>query len=363
MARTTFTPDYAPHPGAILEEDLEALGMTRAELAARCGRPLKTISEILHGKAQITPETAMQLERVLGRPAAVWQNLEVAYRLHLASRAEAPILASHVAWAKRFPLKQMVANGWLEVGERPEDIVRALLEYFGVGSVAALEHSGPGAVAAFRRSPAFEAAPEAVAAWLRRGEVEGMEAECAPFSRAKLKASLSELRELTLHPVPTVVDRLRELCGELGIALVFVPELPKTHLSGAARWLSKDKALIQLSLRHKTGDHFWFSFFHELGHVFLHGKRQSFIDEHSAKPGDDLEREANRFASDLLIPPAPLEAFVGAADLSARAIRRFATTIRTHPGIVVGRLQFDGHLPHSHHWDLKERLELTSSRP
>ena len=77
--------------------------------------------------------------------------------------------------------------------------------------------------------------------------------------------------------------------------------------SGASRWVSPSKAIIQLSLRYRWEDHFWFSFFHEGAHVYLHGKRQAFIDLPTAREDGgvadgELEAEANRFAADILIP-------------------------------------------------------------
>ncbi len=82
--RTSFPPDYAIPPGDTLEETIEALGVTRARLAERTGRPQNTISEIISGKAAITPESALQLERVLGVPASFWKNLDANYRQTLA---------------------------------------------------------------------------------------------------------------------------------------------------------------------------------------------------------------------------------------------------------------------------------------
>jgi len=77
-----FYPDYAIHPGEILMETLEARNMKKSELAERCGLSPKTVSLILNEKAPITPETAIQLERVLGVSANIWINLDANYRLH-----------------------------------------------------------------------------------------------------------------------------------------------------------------------------------------------------------------------------------------------------------------------------------------
>jgi HTH-type transcriptional regulator / antitoxin HigA len=353
--RLRYQPDYAVTPGEILEEHLEAIGMTKAELALRCGRPMKTISEIIHGKAAITAETALQLERVLGRPASLWQNLEATYRLRLAERGETESLGRHASWAKTFPIRELVAMGALEAPADDSDLVKKLLRFLGVGSPAAWAARFAEMQTAYRRSPSFKAAPGSVAAWLRRGEIAALEIECAPFEAKAFKQTLLEVRALTAGSVPDVWDELVTRCRKVGVAVVVVPELPKTHLSGAARWLSKDKALIQLSLRHKRNDHFWFSFFHEAAHLLLHGKKTIFIDE---KGGDhrELEDEANLFAGSLLIPPAAFQVFVKAKDFSSRSIQRFAKAQGIAPGIVVGRLQHERLIAYSMHVDLTEPL-------
>jgi addiction module HigA family antidote len=350
-----YEPDYGTKPGEVLEEYLGAAGMTKAELAARCGRPMKTISEIIHGKAAITPETALQFERVLGRPASLWQNLEANYRLHLAERGERVDLASHAAWAKRFPVRELIDRGDIEQPQNETDLVRKMLRFFAVGTVAGWNASFGGLRVAYRRSPAFKQAPESVTAWLRLGEIQAESIECAPFDRAKFKSALAEIRTLASKSFPSVHKRIIELCAAAGVAVVFVPELPKTHLSGVARWLSKDKALIQLSLRHKTSDHAWFSFFHEAGHILLHAKKTIFIDEQGGDR-NEIETEANEFAGNLLLPAEAFRRFAHAEDFSTAAIKRFADEQGVAPGIVVGRLQHDDLIKYSEHNDLKERL-------
>src|SRR5438132_11278391 len=102
-----FRPLYAIPPGNTLEEVLADRGMTQTELARRMGRPLKTINEIIQAKAAITPETSIQLERVLGVPAEFWTNLERQYREDQARVRELEALQAHTAWLKRFPLRDL----------------------------------------------------------------------------------------------------------------------------------------------------------------------------------------------------------------------------------------------------------------
>src|SRR5713226_5519343 len=80
VTKTRAWPDIAIPPGELLEETLESLGMSQAELARRAGRPVQAINEIVRGTKEITPETALQFERVLGVPAHIWTRLEADYR-------------------------------------------------------------------------------------------------------------------------------------------------------------------------------------------------------------------------------------------------------------------------------------------
>lgn len=354
-----YQPDYAVSPGEVLEEYLEVMGMTKAQLAARCGRPTKTISEIIHGKAAITPETALQLERVLGRKAALWQNLEANYRLRRAAENEHDELSRHTGWAKKFPIRQLVEAGDIDEPKDDVDLVKKLLRFFGVGTVAGWKGSFGDLQLAFRRSASFRAAPESLTAWVRRGEIAAAAVECAPFEAKRFKKTLRSVRDLTAQSFPHVFEELQGQCASAGVAVVLVPELPKTHLSGIARWVSKEKALIQLSLRYKTSDHVWFSFFHEAAHIVLHAKKLIYIDE---KGGDNhvVEDEANRFAGDLLLEPAAYERFVSARDFTAASVVEFARKQKTAPGIVVGRLQHEERIPYAMHNGLKERLVWSS---
>jgi addiction module HigA family antidote len=339
----------------VLEDYLATRGMTQAELALRCGRPTKTISEIVNGKAAITPETALQLGRVFDRPAALWQNLESNYRLQLAQKDERERFAKQATWAKGFPVRELVKRRCIEKPLDDAGLVRNLLQFFGVGSVEGWEgHFGELQIA-YRRSARFEATRASVLAWIRLGELAAERVECRAFERGAFQAVLTTARKLTTLSFPDARDELVGTCATAGVAVVFVPELPKTHLSGVARWLSKDKALVQLSLRYKRSDHLWFTFFHEAGHVLLHSKKTTFIDEHGSDD-TEIEREANQFASDYLIPASAFASFRSRADFSASAVEAFARAQGIAPGIVVGRLQHERVIPHSWHAGLCERL-------
>ena len=107
-------------PGEVLEEELEARGMTQKELAARLGRPAQAINEIIRAKKSITPETAIGLGRVLGIDAQFWVNLEATYRMTLARQREQEMLEANVQWLDEYPVRDMLKRGWIQAGrDRP----------------------------------------------------------------------------------------------------------------------------------------------------------------------------------------------------------------------------------------------------
>ncbi|MBT3305622.1 MAG: ImmA/IrrE family metallo-endopeptidase [Alphaproteobacteria bacterium] len=355
-----FQPDYAISPGEILEDEIRARGIKKVDLANRCGRPIKTISEIISGKTGITPETAIQFERVLGIPAHVWTNLESNFRLRLAKKSDDETLVDFIEWALVFPINKMVEQGFIAKPKDKVDSVRKLLDFLGVASPLAYEKFLLENKVAFRRSPSFESSPQAVAAWLRQGELIGQDIDCQPYDERIFKEALKKIRLLTMKDPDIFVAEMTTVLSSAGVAIAFVPELPKTHLSGAARWLSKDKALIQLSLRHKSDDFLWFTFFHEAAHILLHGKKEVFIDDTKTRD-DELENEANSFSENILIPKKEWVDFVARHTFSKVAVKSFAKLQRIAPGIVVGRLQKYSLLPYKSNLNhLKRRFEWTS---
>jgi HTH-type transcriptional regulator/antitoxin HigA len=348
---TTFTADWASPPGAIIEEFLEERGWTKAQLAVRLDFSPKHVNELLKGRAAITAETAERLERVLGSTASFWLRLESNYQQDLVRVQQLEQLASQKAWLKELPLSWMKKQGWVEAYNHAGKQVEACLKFFAVASVEAWHEQYSKPLAVYRTSPSFETQQGAVASWLRRAELKAATIDCRSYEAKAFKSVLVEVRNLTLEPEPSVfVPQLQSLAAGAGVAVVFVPAPPICRVSGATKWLTSDRALMALSLRHKTNDHLWFTLFHEAGHILKHGKKATFVD---GLDGQDAEQEAeaDRFAADQLIPPAAAQKLQGL--LSEQEVRAAAEALGIAPGIVVGRMQHEGWLPHTHFKHLK----------
>ena len=359
-----FRPDYAIPPGETLLEVLESIGMTQAELARRTGRPKKTINEIIQGKTTITPETALQLELTLRIPASFWNNREQQYQETLARLDEEEQLEEQVHWLEdeQIPVDEMCQRGWIEFQPDRVDLLREVLRFFGLASIYQFETYWHAFEVVFRRSAVRPANWGAVAAWLRKGEIEAQAIDCLPYDAATFRRILPDIRILTRQKVEEVLPDIMKACAAVGIAVVVIPALTNTAVSGATRWLTPEKALLQLSLRYRSDDNFWFSFFHESGHILLHGKKKVFLEpDKLSNDVSELEEEANNFARNLLIPPNAWNDFliqVGNKYPSRKKVIAFANDLGIAPSIVVGRLHHDRVMPPSHLNDLRWRLEM-----
>lgn len=359
LATNQYTPDYTVAPGEVLEYELELRNMSKTELSKRTGITEKHIIAIIKGKGtvNITPETAIKLERALGMPVEYWLNLEALYQEIRARLAEEAQLEKHLDWLKRIPINAMTKMGWLLKHKDKKQQLDEVLRFFGIASVDQWDDIWPNVAVAYRQHNKHEIFAEAVSAWLRKGELEAAKVQCAPYNKAAFRAALDEVRKLTAEGDPArFVPAMQQLCAAAGVAVVFVPCLPKTGVSGATRWVSPEKAIIQLSLRYKTNDHLWFTFFHEAGHILLHGKKELFI-EGANGMDEEKEHEANAFAEQELLPKKAFTAFSRKKPFSKAAIQQFAKEVGIAPGIVVGQLQHKGLLPTTHCNDLKVRYQ------
>ena len=357
-----FKPDFAVSPGEILAEELESRGMSQIELAERTGLAKKTINEIVNAKASITPESALKFQRVFRQPAPYWVNLETNFQEAIVRSKEKVKLQKDSAWLKKLPIAQMIDFGWVERYANKADQMDAVLSFFGLASIDQWESVWSDIAVSYRKSYAFEGAAESLSAWLRKGELESEQISCSPYSATSFKQVLTDVRALTNDSDPAVfIPTLRNLCAECGVAVVFVPELKKSHVSGATRWISKDKALIQLSLRFGSDDHLWFTFFHEAGHILKHGKKEIFL-EKDEMPEDDQEKEADAFAGNFLIPRKEFRAFVTKGNFSKAAVCQFAEGLNIAPGIVVGQLQHKKWIEYSNLNGLKVRFKWNHNR-
>lgn len=337
-----FTPDYAIPPGETLKETMESLGMSQKELSIRAGLTVQSINRIFKGEQPINYETANRLELVTNTPARFWNNLELKYREQLEKLKGLERLNKDIEWLNSMPVKELVQRGLINDSKVKTELLHELLKFFGVSSVDVWKKIWTEPKIAARRSACFASRPEHAAAWIRMGEVIAKDIDCKPFDKTLFKTSLQNIRNLTTKSPEKFVPEMRELCAQAGVALTLVPEIKKVPWNGATKWLNSNKAMIIVNLRGKGEDKFWFSFFHEAGHVINDSKKELYINDDG---NDPVEKKANEFAANILFPDNSRNEI---PYLNTKAkIYNFAQKINLSPGIVAGQYQF---LTQKWHW-------------
>lgn len=345
----SWSPNWATHPGEHLAEHIEARGWSQAELARFADLTPKLVSTIISGRNPVTPETAIKLERVLGLKAEIWVGLQSNWDLFQARAQEraAEAGAEAEAWVKQFPVKELQALGRLPRRADLAALVNGLLSLLKIGTIEAYPQKLASLCAQHRRSHAHASSPHHVAVWLMLGEEKARAMDVPAFDADRFAAAVREARNLTTQEPAVFVPRLTSLCRDAGVALVIEKPVGATRVYGSARWLDGRRAMIQMSLRRKTNDHFWWTFFHEAAHLVLH-REQNFVDglDDEDESDDQREREADRWAEEELVGHDRFERFAQTRPRSGAAVRRFGEEVGVHPGIVVGMLQHRGILPH-----------------
>jgi HTH-type transcriptional regulator / antitoxin HigA len=345
-----YFPDTVTHPGVTLDEKLTEMGMSQKEFALRTGKPEKTISLVISGHSSVTPDMAVVFEKVLGIPASFWMKRQQLFDEAVARQRARENVALSIEWAKRFPYNEMAKKGWIQPTRNIEEKTERLLNYFGVSSAHSWErlYMEQESMVSYRISLRHTREPEAISAWLRHGDLEAKKLRTSPYDPKMFRNRLKDIRTLMVHQPDVFFIPLQETCLDTGVKVVFTPCLPHAPVNGCTRWLG-DNPLIQLSGRHKRNDIFWFTFFHEAGHILKHGKKEVFLEMEA--PGEydpEKEQEADMFAIEHTLTEAEEQEVVEALPLTPDEIDRFAAKFTTHQGIIVGRLARKGYLHNSY---------------
>jgi HTH-type transcriptional regulator/antitoxin HigA len=354
--RLGFQPDWASAPGETIADILRERNLSTADFVGQMAAPSRTIDDLLEGRATITVALARRLSLVLGASVEFWLSRDFQYR-EGASR----LTTDERQWLSDLPLGEMIRFGWL-AAPRPSEELRACLDFFGVRSLHDWHRSYRGVLQAvsFRTSPSFDSRPPALAAWLRRGEVEAGLVDCPSWDRQAFHESLADLRVLTRQKDPArFIPELKERCAAHGVVVAVVRTPSGCRASGATRFVSGDKVLLLLSFRFLTDDQFWFSFFHEAGHLVLHNRGALCLEGTNASISKQ-EQHANEFAASVLIPDQWRLGLL-ALPIDGEAVIRFARKIGVAPGIVVGQMQHLGIARHRQLNGLKRRYRWKES--
>lgn len=341
----TFQPQWASPPGDTIRDILRERGLDSTVLSSVVGIGSETAEAILGGQEPITLDLARKLSASLGASVQFWIARDAQYRDDL-TRLDAN------EWMRALPLRDMYALGWLPTHTDWEDRYEACLRFFDVLDPSSWRSRYADVVseARFRSSEQGKNNAEAIATWLRQGEITVAPIPCERWNPGRFRESLEAIRLLTRSRNPAdFLPELAGVCARSGVALGVIRPPSRCSVSGASRFVDSDRAVILLSGRFLTDDHLWFTFFHEAGHLLLHDASHTYVDDLAPTAAhDDVvdfdEADANRFAQEELVPTLTLQN-ISADRISVRSVLSAARQLGIAPGIVVGQLQHAGLIP------------------
>jgi HTH-type transcriptional regulator / antitoxin HigA len=336
---STFRPNWTSPPGETISDMLKERQLSVGIFAKKLNQSQKYIEGLLKGYEIITDDIAKKLEGTLGGSSDFWLTREFQYREDL----ERVTKVEQEAWLKELPIKDMISFGWISGAK---NLATECLTFFNVANVKTWRqvYNESVAVTSFRKSPTFKSEYGAVAAWLRQGEVLGEQLDCKPWNARLFEKTLEEIKPLTRKKRPKdFLPALTKACAECGVAVAIVRTPTGCRASGATRFVAQNRALLLLSFRYLSDDQFWFTFFHEAGHLLLHGSKAIIIEGMTEVDDYEKEREANLFAGEILIPHTRQQQLSRIRG-NKRDIINFAMSAGVSPGIVVGQMQHHGYI-------------------
>ncbi|MER9546042.1 helix-turn-helix domain-containing protein [Mesorhizobium sp. M0437] len=334
-------------PGEFIRDELIARGWTQGDLAEIMGRPLQLVNELVAGKKQITPQTALELSKAFGDDDALyWMNLDNMYRLSKAKPADEGVSRRSTLYSS-FPVRDLVKRKWIEPSDNLDVVESRVCRFYGVKSI---EEKPTFAHAA--KADQYDARSPLQWAWLYRAYHLAHGVSSATYSEQKLRSAVAKLRELLV--APEEIRQVPQILASAGVRFVVVEFLPGSKIDGAAFWID-GVPVIAVSLRFDRVNNFWFVLRHEIEHILNKDGLLTIDTEitESLQRKDALPKEemlANDAAAEFLIPKEELNSFIIRVRplYSEQRILLFAKRIGVHPGLVVGQLQHREEIPYTH---------------
>lgn len=332
-----FLPNWTSNPGSTITDILEEQSISISNFASQMQSSVEQIEKLITGVLPIDFNIANKLERTLGVTSEFWINRENQYREGLDR-----IQKLEENWIKDLPIKEMIKNGWIN---KTDNLIKESLNFFNVTNIFEWEKKYNHDINhfAFRTSTSFESEFGALTTWLRRGEIVTNHLKCNPWNLDLFIETLEKIKPLTKKKNPKdFLPKLIEECSNCGVAVGIVQTPLGCRASGATKFISKDRALLLLSFRYLSDDQFWFTFFHEAGHLVLHNNKSIHIESTEKNSQINIEEEeANTFAAEMLIPYS-LHSKLKSIRSNKRNLINVAMEAGVSPGIVVGQMQYLG---------------------
>lgn len=325
---TEYKDKVAVHPGYYIKEIIDESGLTQADFAKRLGTTPKNLSILVRGEQSLSVDMANKLSRMLGTSITLWLNLQQAY-----DQMTAEFMCMEELEKERETFS-LIDYGYFRdyyglpaLPRKVDEQIEQVRRFLSVASLTVLEAQD---LAVDFRSYKEKMSRSNIVnsnVMLQIAINETLNADTPAFDKKKFENCIDYvLKQTNNHD--GFLPAIKAEFEKAGVYLVVLPNIKNSGISGATKRIN-GKVMIFVNDRRHYEDTFWFTLFHEIGHV-LNGELGA---------SSERESEADNYARQMLIPEEEYIDFVMNRDsFDEKSIREFADSIDRDPGIVLGRL-------------------------
>lgn len=324
------------HPGSYIQEIIEDRGMTQEDFAKRLGTTPKTVSELVNGDISLSVDMAIKLSRLTDTSLEYWLNLQCAYDAIKAQKQSDEELELEREVFKCIEYGHFVTKYNLPAcTQQIDEQIGHLRTLLGISSLSLLTRKDLAANFRGVKDGITEENTIKANIMLQIAINKALETESVKFNKEKFRKAAEYAATMTENHTD-IFDELKILFKEAGVIFVMLPNVPGAKINGATKKVGPKRVLM---VNDRTGyaDVFWFTLFHEIGHI-LNGDFGVSFDNAT----DQQEDLANEYARNMLVPKGPYDNYIKKGNFSRDAIIDFASQIDRDPGIIAGRLISDG---------------------
>lgn len=331
------------HPGYYIQEFVEESGLTQKDFANRLGTTPKNLSVLISGEQSLSIDIVVKLAAMLGTSEEYWFNLQTAWNEMMAE----------IHYDKQLELEKEVFKDiqyayfreYFDLPDLPrktKEQIEQVRKFLGVASLTVLKKADLAVDFRSIKNNFQESNLIKANILLQLAVNKVLQTDAPHYNKTKFQQAIEfALTQTGNHQ--SFFPEIQKRFLEAGVVLVVLPHLPGSKINGATKRVD-GKVMIMVDDRGKYADTFWFTLFHEIGHVMNGDFGVSFYTEVE----DETELAADEYAQNTLIPSEKYSEFVQTGEAyTAESIRQFAVSIDRDPGIVLGRLKRDEYVPYA----------------
>ncbi len=323
------------HPGYYLKEIVDESGLTQEDFAKRLDTTPKNLSLLVRGEQSLSIDIAMKLSRMIGTTVSYWLNLQNAYDALIAEFNSDKELEKEREIFKELDYKYFRDNfGLPDLPRKTDEQIVEVRKFLHVSTLAVFEKRDM--AVSFRSVSQKLSDANTIKAniMVQIAANMALNVQAPKFNKTKFKQAVDYALSLTRNH-KDFYPLIKEAFYNAGVIFVILPNLPGSKINGATKKLERN-VMLMVNDRRLNADTFWFTLFHEIGHI-IHGDYGISFEQETG----EQEEVADKFAADLLIKPDEYQKFIQGNTFTLTKIKEFADSIERDPGIVLGRLQKD----------------------